>query len=1218
MTKNRALGQVISLALQKSCFLVVCQQPVMLGLLLSALLTSSVCRSAPKAPPEQQNSIGQDSENLIKHGVVVEKVDGQGEAKKAGLQEGDILLAWSRGHSKGAIESPFDLMETESEQASLGAVKIEGLRGTEKHTWSLAPDNWGLTTRPHFAGELLSSYREGEDLVKTGKAEKVLEAAECWKRLANRYSDPKDLWHQVWLLDRAAKLLWGVKHWKEGDDVYKSAEEYLQRSIATIANFDSKLAIATNLNGLARISLQRADFRKAEQYYRQALEITERLTPESLGVAVGLMGLGNVSRAKADGEWEEEYYRRALAIRQRVVPGSLAVAASLTGLGDVSYARRDWGMAERYYRQALDIRQKLQPASPNLIASLQEMGLVAWQRRKFTKAQQYFVQALDIQEKIAPGSLPVVESFERLGHLSYDRGDLAGAERYYRKAIAIEEKLAQGNNWEAVSLSVRLVSLANLEKEQGKFTQAQRYMSQAWQIDMKNPIPVQQGLDLAVSIDGRSSEAYNRGDLANAEKLYYQAAAIVIVKTSENRSLDVAVNQSNLLELKKEKGDFTKAAERYRRQALESREHFAAFEGEMADQDFGGIWGWRSPLSTEGVRRSNKVAATLEKMDEAELFESFASQELDPVSIQHDQRILSELYERTVKALERQTVHLGGSEVIRSSFRAYHYQIYKGYVDLLLTLKQPEKAFDLLERSRARIFLETLVGAHVDIRKGADPHLLEERHALKELLAAKAGDRLRLLGEKNNEKQVATLTQEIEDLEKQYQDVEQRLRLNSPANAALARSQPLTLSEIQQLLDTETVLLEYSLGKKHSYVFVLTPTSVTVSELPEQAEIENAAKRLYAFLSSRSARFSGETRSERQSRERRAGAVYAEIAEKLSQMVLVPIAPLIKGKRLLIVSDGALQYVPFAALPEPGTFHRKRLVPLVVQHEIVSLPSASVLAILRHQQRSSQARKEVAVFADPVFDKRDPRVKRNLDSPAVLAEGKSASEVDNDGSLSGLSGMSTSIVARSVADINLRRNGQFYLNRLPFTRDEADAILTVVPKRDGMEALGFDAMRQRVIGSDLAQYRLVHFATHAIVDNIHPELSGLVLSLVDEKGNPVDGFLDLDDIYNLDLSADLVVLSACQTALGKEVNGEGLIGLTRGFMYAGAPRVISTLWKVDDFATAKLMAEFYKAMEQERMRPAQALRQAQLSLWKETSLSAPYYWAGFLIQGDWQ
>jgi CHAT domain-containing protein len=196
--------------------------------------------------------------------------------------------------------------------------------------------------------------------------------------------------------------------------------------------------------------------------------------------------------------------------------------------------------------------------------------------------------------------------------------------------------------------------------------------------------------------------------------------------------------------------------------------------------------------------------------------------------------------------------------------------------------------------------------------------------------------------------------------------------------------------------------------------------------------------------------------------------------------------------------------------------------------------------------------------------------------------------------------------------------GELHLPRLAFTRDEAKAILAVVRPGSGMEAMDFDASRKRAISGELARYRVVHFATHALVDNIHPELSGLVLSLVDQRGKPVDGFLGLQDIYNLDLSADLVVLSACQTALGKQINGEGMIGLTRGFMYAGASGVMATLWNVNDFATAKLMAHFYKAMEQDGMTPAQALRQAQLALWEARPTSAPYYWAGFILQGGWQ
>jgi CHAT domain-containing protein len=146
----------------------------------------------------------------------------------------------------------------------------------------------------------------------------------------------------------------------------------------------------------------------------------------------------------------------------------------------------------------------------------------------------------------------------------------------------------------------------------------------------------------------------------------------------------------------------------------------------------------------------------------------------------------------------------------------------------------------------------------------------------------------------------------------------------------------------------------------------------------------------------------------------------------------------------------------------------------------------------------------------------------------------------------------------------------------------------------------------------------VHFATHAILNSEHPELSGIVLSLVDERGQPTNGFLRLNEIYNLKLPADLVVLSACQTGLGKEIRGEGLIGLTRGFMYAGAPRVVASLWKVDDAATAELMKRFYRGMLRDDLRPAAALRAAKVEMWKQKRWNAPFFWAAFEFQGEWR
>src|SRR5262249_8750732 len=180
------------------------------------------------------------------------------------------------------------------------------------------------------------------------------------------------------------------------------------------------------------------------------------------------------------------------------------------------------------------------------------------------------------------------------------------------------------------------------------------------------------------------------------------------------------------------------------------------------------------------------------------------------------------------------------------------------------------------------------------------------------------------------------------------------------------------------------------------------------------------------------------------------------------------------------------------------------------------------------------------------------------------------------------------------------------------------AILTLAHEGKTLKALDFDANRALAMSPELANYRIVHFATHGLINSQHPELSGLVLSLVDKQGRHQDGFLRAHDLYNLKLEADLVVLSACQTALGKQIKGEGLVGLVRGFMYAGTPRVVASLWDVKDEATAELMKRFYHKMLVEGMRPAAALRAAQVSMWKEPRWQAPYYWAGFMIQGEWK
>jgi CHAT domain-containing protein len=258
----------------------------------------------------------------------------------------------------------------------------------------------------------------------------------------------------------------------------------------------------------------------------------------------------------------------------------------------------------------------------------------------------------------------------------------------------------------------------------------------------------------------------------------------------------------------------------------------------------------------------------------------------------------------------------------------------------------------------------------------------------------------------------------------------------------------------------------------------------------------------------------------------------------------------------------------------------------------VSLPSASTIAELRREVAGRKpAPGKIAVLADPVFQADDPRVQKRADAAAT--EKAAAAALEDSG------------VQRMVP-------------RIPFTRQEADRIMQLAGGKDSLEAVDFRASLAMAKSAELGQYRYLHFATHGYLDSERPELSALVFSLVDEKGRPEPGFLRASDIYNLKLPAELVVLSACETGLGKEIRGEGIVGLTRGFMYAGAPRVVVSLWSVDDRATEELMAGFYERLFEQNLTPAAALREAQAAMAKDQRWSAPYYWAAFVLQGEWR
>lgn len=499
---------------------------------------------------------------------------------------------------------------------------------------------------------------------------------------------------------------------------------------------------------------------------------------------------------------------------------------------------------------------------------------------------------------------------------------------------------------------------------------------------------------------------------------------------------------------------------------------------------------------------------------------------------------------------------LDNPDLRQASSAATMAQAYELYIDVLMETGDERGALAAAERARARTLLEVIAEARIDVTAGVEPGLLETRRDLLERLAAKterAAEAPTPAGRR------AALEEETALILRKLDLIEAEIRSRSPAYADLIRPRPLDTDEIEALLDPQTTLLYYALGERRSYLWVVSMDGVESIALPARAEIEAAARRAHDALRI----FDAAGRADD-----------AQALAALGKMVLAPAQERLRStSRVAVVADGGLHYVPFAALP---LFPE---APLVESHEVVVLPSASVLAL----QRSEAAARPIpsarlAVLADPVFDPHDPRVQG--DAP------------EDSGSPS--------------------------FERLPASRHEAETIAALVADTEPLVAFDFEASLPLVTSDRLRSYEVVHFATHGVIDTESPVLSGLVLSTVDATGRPQRGFLGLHDVYNLRLGAELVMLSGCRTALGRELRGEGLIGLVRGFMYAGARRVGASLWPVEDRATAALMGRFYRALWVDRQTPSAALRAAQRSIRRERRWRDPYFWAGFVLTGDWR
>lgn len=564
------------------------------------------------------------------------------------------------------------------------------------------------------------------------------------------------------------------------------------------------------------------------------------------------------------------------------------------------------------------------------------------------------------------------------------------------------------------------------------------------------------------------------------------------------------------------------------------------------------------------------------------------------------------------------------SPALRASFLATQHSSYESYLALLMKLHRQDpaaghaaNALQISERARARSFVETMAEAPANIREGVAPALLIRERELRQKLSAKSAAQNRAASQ--TEEQAATFSREITEVTAELEQVEAQIRTASPRYAALTRPQPLSVPEIQRnIVDGDTLLLEYALGEEQSFLFTITGKTFNSYELPKRAVIETAARRYYELLTARNRAVKFEESAQRTARIKQADEELAAAGIELSRMILNPVAAELGYRRLLIVADGALQLIPFAALPEPAPGAALATKPaaasraLLDNYVISYLPSATVLAQLRRELKDRRpGPKTLAVFADPIFEPEDERLPKDVRDRLARERQTSPPAKDRPA----VATLSADQLTRALRDVGTEdeRDG---LARLRYTREEANALLALASSTSALGALDFDATQEAALNPALSQYRYVHFATHGLLDNLHPELSGLVLSRFDRQGRALDGHLRLVEISSLNLPAELVVLSACKSGLGKEVRGEGLLSLTRGFMHAGAARVVVSLWDVNDKSTASLMAEFYRGLLRQGLSPSEALRETQLRMRQSPAWSSPYYWAAFVQHGE--
>jgi CHAT domain-containing protein/tetratricopeptide (TPR) repeat protein len=867
-----------------------------------------------------------------------------------------------------------------------------------------------------------------------------------------------------------------------------------------------------------------------------------------------LMSWSETLLLRGDGKRATQQLERALALEERGHPESLRVATVLLRLGNVAEKQDHLEEADRLYRRGYDLVLRLAPGSGGEAAATNNLAVSTGRRGDLAQAETYMSRALAIREKLTPSGYAIIPSLLSYGNLTYARGDFAGAETAFLRAKKILEKVQP----EGEALARTLHDLGEIAHQRGDDDAAEglfrRELALFEKIDPSGKL-VREGLL------GLGEVALRRHQADRAEESWRRALAIS-EKLNPNGP-DTAWCLGGLAETAK----------------LQGRN---AAAGELLERALA-IWQQINPEAVDAGSIHLKLGILLLDQGNAEAAEAHIRtairiHEANRAVLPEDYQALARLQARrgqrqeaaasylaAVDALETQRTRLGGTRESRWLYGSSLGNLYLEAAEHQIKLAQPREAWKLLERGRAWGFRELLAQRDLRFAKEVPAELYNERHRLDTEYDQGQADLAKWAPEQGMAKLMA-LEGRLRDLRLEQTQVQERIQRSSPHIASLAGSHPLDLEATRTTLDSGTVLLEYAVGPESTWLFVVQPSGsagpglsvfrIAAGEKALREEVESFRNLLRRPGSSR--------------------AAHQTPARRLYDLLVRPAERRLPGaQRILVSPDGPLHTLPFAALTRKGRY-------LVEWKPIHSVLSATVYAELKRSRPAHRDLRDerLTAFGAPLY----PR---------------SASD------------------ASASPDIQEALRRGWSLKPLPSTRKEVESIAALYshPKvylgREATEA------RAKSLGPES---RLIHFACHGLLDERFPLNSALALTLPEHPAEGQDnGLLQAWEIFeSVRLDADLVTLSACDTALGKEVGGEGLVGLTRAFQYAGARSVLASLWGVADYSTARFMKSFYGYLRAGKPKD-EALRAAQIDqIRKQGGSSHPFYWAAFELSGDWR